>query len=583
MTLLILFAFVAGAGTALSPCVLPVLPAVLASGVTGGRGRPVGVATGLVLSFTFATVALIYLLDALGLPDDFARNLAIAALVVFGLTLLVPAVSDRLEAALSRITAGARAGSRGGGFGSGLLLGFSLGFVYAPCAGPILAGVVTASASQPFTAEKLFVALAYGIGSGIVIYGLMLGGRKLAVRLRPIQARVNLAMGLLMIAFAVVLVAELDLKFQRVIAEDAPAFIRNPVGGLEESRAVADDLSSLRGGDNNRQEGGLEEAATGKKLPVLGQAPDFADTQEWFNSEPLSIPDLEGKVVLLDFWTYTCINCIRTFPNLRAWWNRYEDDGLVIVGVHTPEFPFEREASNVESAISEYDLTYPVVQDNEFGTWNAYGNQYWPAKYLIDAEGNVRYVHFGEGAYEETEKAIRSLLAERGSGDLGAMASVRTEAPALQVTTPETYLGGLRAETVVNGPLQPGVTDYEFPEATAPPSDSIAYLGRWDVTADDATAAGSAIGTEENSRLKLEFGAGKVFLVLGSEGGRRPVEVLLDGKPIRAEDAGADVRDGAVTVDEQRLYELVDLPRVERHLLELRFAPGVSGYAFTFG
>src|SRR3954454_12988605 len=225
--LLIVFALIAGIGTALSPCVLPVLPAALAGGVSGGARRPLGVATGLVLSFTFATVALIYLLDAFDLPDDFARNLAIAGLIVFGVILLVPGLADRLEAALSGFL-GRGATSGGDGLASGLLLGFSLGFVYTPCAGPILAAVATASASQPFGAEKLFVALAYGAGSGIVIYGLLLGGRRVAERLRPLQSRVNLAMGAVMVVFAVALIADLDLKFQRFLAEDAPAFLSTP-------------------------------------------------------------------------------------------------------------------------------------------------------------------------------------------------------------------------------------------------------------------------------------------------------------------------------------------------------------------
>ena len=426
-----LFALVAGAATALSPCVLPVLPAVLGAGVTGGRRRPLGVVTGLVLAFTFATVALVYVIDALGLPDGLVRTLAIVTLLAFGITLLIPGLGDRIEAWGSRIAPGP-ARARGEGFGSGLLLGASLGFVYTPCAGPILAGVITVSAAQDFTAGKLAVALAYAVGSGAVLYLLMLGGRRLVDRLRPYRPWVQAATGAAMVLVALAMTADLDLEFQNAIADDLPAVLVNPSGELEGSEAVADELAAVRGG-HGAAEGGVEEAAAGAELPSYGAAPDFVSPGQWFNTggEPLSIADLSasGRVVLIDFWTYTCINCIRTLPYLTAWDSEYRDDGLVIVGVHAPEFAFERDAGNVAEAIDRNGIAYPVVQDNEFGTWNAFGNQYWPAKYLIDADGQVRFVHFGEGRYEETEAAIRSLLAEAGDSRLGREASAKASAP----------------------------------------------------------------------------------------------------------------------------------------------------------
>ncbi|MEK6277926.1 MAG: cytochrome c biogenesis protein DipZ [Actinomycetota bacterium] len=577
MTLLILFALIAGAGTALSPCVLPVLPAVLSVGVTGGRRRPLGVATGLALSFTFATVALVYVIDALGLPDDLLRNIAIVVLAGFGVMLLVPPLSDRVEAFASRLV-GSRAPSGGDGFAGGLMLGASLGLIYAPCAGPILAGVITVSAAQPFTADKLIVALAYGLGSAAVIYAILLGGRRVADRLAPVRCRVNRAMGALMVVTAALLFGDYDIEFNSWLARNAPAAVFNPTQSIEESGAVSDDLASLRG-SSTREAGGEREAEAGRSLPVLGRAPDFRDTGRWFNTpngEPLSIPGLRGKVVLIDFWTYTCINCLRTLPHVEAWYERYRDDGLVVVGVHTPEFPFEKDPGNVEAAIDSNGLTYPVVQDNDYGTWNAYANQYWPAKYLIDAEGRVRFVHFGEGRYGTTERAIRSLLAERGGHNLGGETRVRGEAPSRTLTTPESYLGGARAETVVNGPLVPGLGTYRWSAGAQPPPDHMAYQGRWRIAADSATAAAG-------SSLHLNFGARRVFLVLGSPQGPRPLRVLLDGSPIPDRLAGEDVHAGTATIAEQRLYRLVDLPRVERHTLILDFAPGISGYAFTFG
>jgi len=577
--LLVLFAFVAGAGTALSPCVLPVLPAVLSVGVTGGRRRPLGVVTGLALSFTFAVVALVYVIDAIGLPDDLLRNIAIGVLFVFGVTLLVPPVADRVEAWISRF-AGSPAMTRGDGFGSGLLLGASLGLVYAPCAGPILAGVITVSAAQDFTVGRLAVALAYGAGSAAVLYALVLAGRRLADRLSAYRGRVQAALGIVMIATAGLMTAELDLEFQAAIADDLPSALVNPTGGLEDSGAVADDLAAVRGGGHGAIEGGAAEAEQGVDLPVLGPAPDFILTQNWFNTEggrALSIEDLtaDGHVVLIDFWTYTCINCIRTLPHVKAWDESYRDDGLTIVGVHSPEFPFERDAGNVADAIETNGIEYPVVQDNEFGTWTAFGNQYWPAKYLIDADGNVRYAHFGEGAYETTEAAIRSLLAEAGDEDLGGGARASGERPAAGLTTPETYLGAARAQGWENGRIEAGAQDYGA-GPTHLRDDHFAYRGSWKISGESATAGPGAA-------IDVSFKASRVFLVLGSPGGAREVRVLLDGEPLPDELAGDDVSGGVARIDEQRLYRLVELPSAKRHTLTLEVGAGVEGYAFTFG
>ena len=330
-------------------------------------------------------------------------------------------------------------------------------------------------------------------------------------------------------------------------------------------------------------EGGGEEAEAGVELPDYGAAPpEFVAPGEWFNTdgEELSIAGLtqgDGRVVLIDFWTYTCINCIRTLPYLKSWDTEYRDDGLTIVGVHAPEFAFEKDAGNVADAIGEYGISYPVVQDNELGTWSAFGNQYWPAKYLIDADGHVRYVHFGEGAYEETERAIRSLLAEAGDAELGAEARPEGETERIDpaLGTPETYLGSDRAEGFVDGP-DPGLGDYDAPDPGSLELNEFAYGGEWEVGPESATARG-------DSTLSLSFQARRVFLVLGSPGGPRELEVLLDGQPIPDELAGDDVSDATATITNQRLYRLVDLPAAGQHTLELRFDDGIEGYAFTFG
>ncbi len=572
------FAFLAGAATALSPCVLPVLPVALSAGVTGGRRRPLGVVTGLALSFAFATVALVYVIDALGLPGDLLRNLSIAVLLGFGILLLMPPVAARLEAWIGRVVPTPSAGG-GDGFGSGLLLGGSLGFVYAPCAGPILAGVITVSASQPFTAGRLGVALSYAIGSAVVLYFLMIGGRRITARLAPQAGRLQMAMGAVMVLVALLMAGDYDTRFQTAIADDLPALVVNPTKELEEREDVGEQLASLRPERHGVGTAAAPVRAEGDALPVLGKAPDFTGTQEWFNTpggRPLSLGELRGRVVLVDFWTYTCINCIRTLPYLKAWDERYRDRGLTIVGVHTPEFPFERDAGNVADAIEQNGLRYPVAQDNEYATWNAYANQYWPAKYLIDARGRVRFVHFGEGEYGETEAVIRELLAEAGHRPGASHARARTETVSPLVTTPESYLGSARADRFLTGPLAPGTQTFEVPASGLAP-DSLAYEGTWRIASDAATAVAGA-------SLHLAFGAQKVFLVLGSRGGKpRRMRLLLDGRPIPQRLAGTDVHDGIATIGRQRLYRLVELPRAERHVLSLRLAPGISGYAFTFG
>jgi cytochrome c biogenesis protein CcdA/thiol-disulfide isomerase/thioredoxin len=582
MALLVLFGFIAGAATALSPCVLPVLPIALSAGATGGRRRPLGIVAGLAISFTFATVALVYVIAALGLPDDFLRKLAIVVLVGFGLTLMVPPLAARVEAAMSRFAGrvGVAKGN-GDGFWSGVVIGLSLGLVYAPCAGPILAGVITVSASQSFNAGRLAVALSYGIGSAVVLYFLMLGGRRLISPLARRGIGLQVAMGAVMVVVGLAMLGRYDIRFQNAIASDLPSFLVNPSKSLEDTASARSALADLRGGGHGigtEASGGAPPvlAGGGLDLPVLGAAPEFAGTGRWFNTpggSPLTLRQLRGRVVLVDFWTYSCINCIRTLPYLEAWDKRYRKDGLTIVGVHSPEFPFERDAGNVEDAIAEDGIHYPVVQDNELATWEAYANQYWPAEYFIDARGRVRYAHFGEGEYGEKERVIRQLLAEAGDPVGKPMSGARGIAASAGVTTPETYLGTFRAERFTNPTLSPGLRDLRAP--TQVPPDEFAFRGTWRIGRESATAAGGS--------LELNFGARRVYLVLGSPGRPRRVRVLLDGKPIAAGDAGADVHAGVVSVDAQRLYSLVDLPRVGRHLLRLEPEAGVRGYAFTFG
>jgi len=584
MALLILFGFVAGAGTALSPCVLPVLPIALSAGATGGRRRPLGIVVGLAVSFTFATVALVYAISALGLPGDLLRKLAIAVLLGFGIVLMIPPLAARIEAAMSRF-AGRLGVARGGGdgFWSGIAVGASLGLVYAPCAGPILAGVITVSASQSFTAGRLAVALSYGIGSAAVLYLLMLGGRRVVAPLARRGNGLQVAMGAVMVVVALAMAGNYDIRFQNRIAGDLPGFLVNPTEGLEDTAAARTALEGVRG-EAAHGVGAVAASApqpsTGPggeaELPVLGTAPEFVDTQAWFNTpgnRPLTLRSLRGRVVLVDFWTYSCINCLRTLPYLTAWDRTYRKDGLTIVGIHSPEFPFEKDAGNVQEAIERNGIHYPVAQDNDLATWSAYGNQYWPAEYFIDAQGRVRYAHFGEGEYGKKERIIRELLAEAGRPVGKKESGAHGIAPSPSVTTPETYLGAARAERFVNPMLSPGSRDFGDP--SPPPPNEFAYRGRWKIALESATAKGGS--------LDLNFGARRVYLVLGSPGRTRHMRVLLDGRPIPDSIAGSDVHGGVVDIAAQRLYSLVDLPAVGHHLLRLEPEPGVTAYAFTFG
>jgi cytochrome c biogenesis protein CcdA/thiol-disulfide isomerase/thioredoxin len=585
MLILILFAILAGAGTALSPCVLPVLPALLSAGGIGGRRRPLGVVLGLSITFAVTIIGIAKVADGVGLGSDPLRAVAVIVLLASGAALLVPGVADRLEARMSRLAAlGPR--SRGDGFRSGLLVGAALGFVYTPCAGPILAAVISVSAAS---GRSVAVGIAYTLGSAAVLLALTLGGRSLFERIRAAGRGPALqrTLGAIMVLTAVVIISGKDVEFDQYVARHIPNV--NLTASLEKSHAVKSRLSDVTGRK------AIYEASKGKptvardasqasllalaaRIPPQGPAPEFKETEDWFNTpgnRPLTLASLRGRVVLIDFWTYTCINCIRTLPYLKAWDAAYRKDGLTIVGVETPEFAFEHDASNVASAISSFGIRYPVVQDNEYGTWDAYHNESWPADYIIDAHGQVRDLAVGEGDYSTTESVIRALLAESGAQVGGKSHPTDVVLPS-EEATPETYLGTNRAQGWINGPKS-GTHDYGSPPTGTLSLNDFAYSGTWKIAGQPAEAVSEA-------GLNLEFEAKHVYLVLSSTGNvPRTVQVLLDGRPISAADAGSDVHNGLVTVKGERLYTLVSLHHDEQHHLSLRFAPGVTGYAFTFG
>jgi thiol-disulfide isomerase/thioredoxin len=400
------------------------------------------------------------------------------------------------------------------------------------------------------------------------------------------RGMVEHVLGGVLLATAVVMATNLDVRFEEALAKDTslPAILVNPTRALETTHAVRSRLASLHPGPKFADASASASASastTGShasNLPKLGAAPDFTGTQRWFNTpggQPLSLKQLRGRVVLVDFWTYTCINCIRTLPFLKGLYATYHRSGLEIVGVETPEFTFEQDAGNVAQATRSDGLRYPVVQDNRFGTWNAYGNQSWPAEYLIDAGGQVRHTQFGEGDYDKSEAAVRSLLTEAGATHLPRPMTAKAMMPSAGLNTPETYLDDKRAQGFIPR-LQPGIHDYDGP--SRPDTNEFSLLGRWNVSSESSTPAAPG------ASIQAGFQAAHVYLVLTSAGNvPRQVHVLLDGHPVPPTTAGQDVHAGAVTVRGQRLYELVSLPHDEQHALSVQVPPGVSAYDFTFG
>jgi cytochrome c biogenesis protein CcdA/thiol-disulfide isomerase/thioredoxin len=545
MLLLLGVAFVAGIVTAVSPCVLPVLPIVLAGGATGGRRRPYAIVAGLVASFTVFTLTAAALLSALGLPDDLLRNLAIAVVVVVGLSLLWAPLGELLSRPFQRLS------RRHPGDAGGFLLGVSLGLIFTPCAGPVIGAVATVAATRDLGIEAVLITLAYGLGAGLVLLGVAIGAQR-GMNLAPVRAHapfIRRALGVGVLAVAVLMIYGVDRDLRTRVPEYTKA-----LQALEESGAARTQLDDLVGTPGLARE---------ERLDDYGKAPEFTAIEEWINSRPLTMAGLRGKVVLLDFWTYSCINCLRTLPHIRAWYEEYRGDGLVIVGVHTPEFAFEREADNVRRAVRDQRIEYPVALDNEYGTWQAFQNRYWPAKYFVDRRGRLRYVHFGEGDYEESERVIRTLLAEDTSGPL-VSDEIEDETPSGE-QTPETYLGYQRLDRFVGDRLVPDQeAEYSIPKLV--PLHGVAYGGRW-------TIQGERIVAGEEARLRLRFHGRNVFLVLGTERDWKTVEVTLDGQPV-----------GAVQVTQDDLYTLARIPGEKRdHVLDLAFAPGTEAYAFTFG
>ena len=541
MLLLILIGLLAGFVTVISPCVLPVLPILLAGGASGRK--PLRIVAGLVASFSVFTLFATWLLDKLGLPQDFLRNLAIALLFVTAAVLLLPRAAlwlERYLAFFSRL--------RPANAGNGFFLGVTLGLVFVPCAGPFLAAITTAAARENFGGRTIVATLAYAIGAAIPMLAIAYGGREASTRIRAHAEQIRIGAGVVIALVAVGLVFHVDDH----LAQLTPGYTTFLQDKIEKSSSAQRELAKVRGGGE-----ALQAHTTSNGLPDYGVAPPLHADGAWINSQPTTLQALRGKVVLVDFWTYSCINCLRTLPHLKAWYATYRKDGLVIVGVHTPEFAFEHVTSNVRSAVKRLGIRYPVVQDNNYKTWDNYANQYWPAEYLIDRTGHVRHTHFGEGEYGQTEALIRRLLGAKGPGTHAIADTTPTEE-----MTPESYLGYARIGNYAGTTIIPNKNArYRF--ATTLPSNTYSYDGQWRVGAEQIVAG-------KGARLRLNYTAKDVYIVLGGHG---TVAVSIDGKPTKT-----------LRVDAEKLYTVATSARTAQNaLLELDFSPGVQAYSFTFG
>jgi len=578
MLLLLGFAFLSGLVTILAPCIWPILPVVLSSSLTktkkGGHQRALGITLGVMLSFTIFTLSVSSLISIFHINPNSLRILAVMVIALLGFIMIIPYLSVRFEVFVSKLANifGQNTKNQANEFLPGFIIGLSLGIVWSPCAGPILAAIATLAATGKVSLEVILITLSYVIGAGIPLFAFAYGGQQFITRARWLNTytgKIQQLFGIVMIVMAILIYTNQDQAIQLALLNKFPV-LGTALNGFEQNTQVTNALKTITG--NNT-------IVTNNMLFNTNQpAPELTGITHWLNSEkPVTISSLKGKVVLVDFWTYSCINCIRTLPHVTTWYDTYKDKGFVVIGVHTPEFQFEHDTNNVLNAIKMYNIHYPVAQDNDYATWNAYSNQYWPAEYLIDANGIIRRVEFGEGEYDQTEEAIQALLKEAGQKITSGLHTMQDQTPTSNLS-PETYLGSSRMQYLVNtGTAQNG--KQQFLLTGSLPQDQFAFGGTWDITNEYAIAGKNAV-------LEYNFTAGKVFLVMAPVNTHSgTIKVLLDGKPITPSATGKDVIEGSITVDTDRLYELVNLHgKVENHLLSLQFqTDGIQAYAFTFG
>ncbi|MGX9719236.1 cytochrome c biogenesis protein DipZ [Stenotrophomonas acidaminiphila] len=583
---LLLLAYLGGVLTLLSPCILPVLPFVFARADRPFLRSTLPLLAGMALMF-----AVVASLAAVGSrwvaqANQAGRWIALAVMAVFALALLWPALANRLLSPLQRLGGRLDASAgEGGGVGSSLLVGVATGLLWAPCAGPILGLILTGAALQGANIGTSGLLLAYALGAATSLaLAVWIGGRVLATLKRHLGAGEWIRRGLGVAALLAVVAIAMGWDtgvLTRLSTVSTARLEQGLLDALPAQRPAAGASMMMMAAGN----------AARPALPVEGTLPSLAGATGWLNSPTLDAQALRGKVVLVDFWTYSCINCLRALPHVRAWYERYRDHGLVVVGVHAPEFAFERDVRNVQRAVEDLGVTWPVALDNDFAIWRGFDNRYWPAHYFIDAQGRIRAHHFGEGDYEDAERIIRQLLREAGNalpGDAApamtvaaAPGGVEREADMDNLRSPETYIGHARAENFASpGGLR---ADRAF-DYTVPPTlrlNQWALGGRWLVGDEDARLQ------QAGGRIVFRFHARDLHLVLAPDAAGRPVRfrVRIDGHAPGAM-AGGDVSaDGDGQVDGNRLYQLIRQGgAVKERSFEIEFLdPGVRAYAFTFG
>jgi cytochrome c biogenesis protein CcdA/thiol-disulfide isomerase/thioredoxin len=581
MVELVVVGIVAGFLAGISPCILPVLPVVLVAGAStptaemsadgeptaagtpasgqrparvprAGLARSLAVIGGLVLSFSIIVLAGSEILTALHLPQDALRDAGIALLILVGLGYLIPPLGTLIERPFARVGSRQPSG-RAGGF----VLGLAVGVLYVPCAGPVLAAIAVVGATHRVGLTAVILTAAFAVGTSVPLLAVAAAGGQLTARIGAIRRQapqIRRVGGAVLIVFAVLIASDVLSGLQR----DIPGYST----ALQGSANIRKQLNGLTGTPHTT----LSKCdSTATTLVNCGAAPNFTGITAWLNTpggKPLSLKALRGKVVLVDFWTYSCINCQRSLPHVEAWYQEYAKDGFVVVGVHTPEFAFEHVVSNVRAQASALGVQYPVAVDDNYATWNAYSNQYWPADYLIDAQGNVRSVHFGEGDYSTMGDLIRQLLqAARPKSSVPAPAGVPDKTPTGEMN-PETYLGYNELQ-YLDPPnvVQDEPAAYHFPASL--PLGAVALSGTWTDHAQEATAGRGA-------ELELGFLAQDVYLVLGGSG---TLDVSVGGHHTQTIKVGGT----------PRLYTLYQASSSSSGTLLLRASPGVQAYDFTFG
>ncbi|MFE2326845.1 cytochrome c biogenesis protein DipZ [Streptomyces sp. NPDC059385] len=594
MLTLILIGLLGGLITAVSPCILPVLPVVFLAGGPGnesppltatGRKRPTGpesagglivetppeatpgpsrnrrpyaVVAGLVLSFSFFTLLGVTIISALGLPQDILRYIGLSLLVLIGLGLIFPPIERLLEKPFARIPQ-----RQVNKEGSAFVLGLGLGLLYVPCAGPVLAAITVAGARGQINADIVALTLSFAVGTAIPLLVFALAGRRVAERVAAFRTRarkLRIAAGLLMIVLAFALAFDATTALQKAL----PNYTAAAQKKVEDNDTARQKLSGLYN-ESNKDLASCEDGVN--ELRSCGPAPQLANIAKWLNTPggaPVDLASLRGKVVLIDFWTYSCINCQRSLAHIEAWDRAYRDKGLTVIGVHSPEFAFEKDTGNVADQARKLGVTYPVALDNDLDTWNNYRNRFWPAKYLIDARGTVRYFTFGEGRYAQTEKLIRDLLKQADPTIELPPVTGQTNDDLTEDRTPETYLSTSRIRGYTGTPelTKDKATTYAFPIAGVPLG-RLSLAGTWTTGYEHFTAGPDA-------RLAFTYRAKNSSLVLAGEG---TVTILVDGKETKTLQVH-----GAPT-----LYRLTDDDTARQAGLELRFTPGLQAFAFTFG